>query len=78
MGEIADMYDGYDESDYGQVIHDEIREIDWVTKNGSVVMIKDMVDSHLLNAYKLTGDENLFAEMVVRLFESKVKGKNND
>jgi hypothetical protein len=77
MGEIADMHDGYDESDYGQVTHDEIREIDWVTKNGSVVMIKDMVDLHLLNAYKLTGDENLFAEMVVRLFETKLRSKNN-
>jgi len=38
-------------------------------------MIKDMADSHLLNAYKLSGDEYLFAEMVVRLFEAKLKGK---
>jgi hypothetical protein len=75
MGEMADMHDAYDDNefDYGWVNHAEIRETDWVTRDGSVVMIKDMVDSHLLNAYKLTGDENLFAEMVVRLFETRVK-----
>jgi len=76
MGEMADMHDGYDEDfENGWVNHAEIRETDWVTRDGSVVMIQDMVDSHLLNAYKLTGDENLFAEMVVRLFETRVKEK---
>lgn len=29
-------------------------------------------DDHLLNAYKRSGDKELFAEMVVRLFEQKV------
>ena len=76
MGEMADMYDGYDEYDNGWVNHAEIREIDWVTKSGARVMIKDMADSHLLNAYKMSGDADLFAEMVVRLFEAKLKEKN--
>jgi len=79
MGDIADMYDEYDidrELDNGWVNHAEIRENDWVTKDGTVMMIKDMTDSHLLNAYKMSGQEDLFAEMVVRLFECKLKEKN--
>jgi len=74
MGEMAEMHEEYDIDD-DRVTHAEIREIDWVTKNGTVVMIKDMTDMHLLNAYKATTDENLFAEMVVRLFEAFTKPK---
>jgi hypothetical protein len=33
-----------------------------------------MEDSHLLNAYKLSGRSDLFKEMVVRLFEARIKG----
>jgi len=78
MGEIADMYDGYDGDDSGVFNHAEIREIDWVTKSGAKVMIKDMTDTHLLNAYKMSRDEYLFAELVVRLFEAKLKDENNE
>ena len=75
MGEMADMHDnGYDPDD-DRVTHAEIREIDWVTKDGTVVMIKNMTNTHLLNAYKMSLDENLFAEMVVRLFEAFTKPK---
>ena len=73
MGDMADMHDnGYDPDD-DRVTHAEIREIDWVTKDGTVVMIKNMTNTHLLNAYKMSLDENLFAEMVVRLFEDFTK-----
>jgi hypothetical protein len=74
MGEMADWHDGYDEEfDYLYVTHDEIREFEWVTKDGTRTKIKNMTDTHLLNAYKQTREENLFEEMVVRLFENFTK-----
>jgi len=77
MGEMADMYDAYDNGyDNGWVNHATIRVTNWVTKSGTTVMIKDMANSHLLNAYKISRDADLFAEMVVRLFEAKLKEKN--
>jgi hypothetical protein len=36
-----------------------------------------MTDGHLLSAYKKCGDEDLLKEMVVRLFEAKLKEKNS-
>lgn len=53
--------------------HNDIRTDDWTMRNGSTVAIGSMIDSHLLNAYKKTGDERLFKEMVVRLFEQRVR-----
>ena len=48
----------------------------WTTKEGRRIPIRDMGDSHLFNAYKRSQDNLLFREMVLRLFEEKLKERN--
>lgn len=72
MGDWADMYDyGYEPPN--TINHKYIRASLWTCKDGTQIAIGDMTDSHLLNAFKMFGDDELFREMVVRLFEQKIK-----
>jgi len=52
--------------------HSAFRDDHWVTKDGRLVPIRLMDDSHVFNAYMLSGDQQLFQEMVVRLFKEKL------
>ena len=45
----------------------------WTTKDGRRVAVRDMDDSHLFNAYKHSQSGLLFREMVLRLFEDRLK-----
>jgi hypothetical protein len=49
----------------------------WTTKDGREIAIRNMENSHLFNAYKHSQNGLLFREMVLRLFEAKLKEKNN-
>ena len=44
----------------------------WKTKDKKEIRIVDMTDNHLFNAYIVSGDEKLFSEMVVRLFNQRL------
>jgi len=55
----------------------EFRGYRWQTKKREFISIKDMDDSHLLNALKLCRDKEMqdamLKEMTFRLFEERVK-----
>jgi hypothetical protein len=60
-------YDGYDE--------DDLEPGWWRTRDGRQMKISEMDDEHLLNAYTLTSNEELFEEMVLRLFADRIRAR---
>lgn len=77
------MSDSYDDYEAKMQLAERAWEIEearrtfrtevWTTKDGREIVIKDMDDKHLFNAYRHSQDRLLFREMVLRLFEAKLK-----
>ena len=73
-GDIA-LFERRQDERHALEAHQDFRSNTWRTKDKREMCIKDMDDAHLLNAYKQSGRSDLFKEMVVRLFESKITEK---
>ena len=56
-----------------QYARENFRKEKWVTWDKKKILISKMEDGHLWNAYKYSQDEILFREMVLRLFEQRMK-----
>jgi len=45
----------------------------WRTGTGKAILVKEMDDVHLYNAFMSSKDDRLFTEMVIRLFEKRLE-----
>ena len=70
-GDIALAQDAWEEREKRRNFRTEM----WTTKDGREIAIRNMEDSHLYNAYKQGQDRLLFREMVLRLFEQRLRQK---
>jgi hypothetical protein len=68
-GDIALAEQAWEEREARRNFRTEV----WTTKDGREIAIKDMEDKHLFNAYKHSQNGLLFREMVLRLFEDRIK-----
>ena len=72
-GEADFAFDQNEEKLDQQYARENFRKETWVTRDKKKILISKMEDSHLWNAYKYSQDELLFREMVLRLFEERMK-----
>ena len=60
---------GIDIGDWDDFDQDALGDDEWLTRNDEVIKISDMTNQHLYNAYRLTGNDRLQREVLLRLFK---------
>ncbi|MEC9492053.1 hypothetical protein [Flexistipes sp.] len=63
---------GEEGSQYQPSGRKERNDAEHTTKEGEVIKVKDMEDSHLYYSYLCLGDNKYLKEMVLRLFEERL------
>lgn len=64
------LYSDMELEPYGVV---NTRDKHWRTRAGDTILISEMDNEHLLNAYKMSKDERLYKELQMRVFQDYVK-----